>query len=729
MLKLIKSRICLALLACLLVFPMSTFASSQEQDIEARWGKDIQRFEEQDKKEPKPEGQILFVGSSSIRLWDLNKSFGDLETINRGFGGSQISEVNHFFDRIVGKYKPSVIVFYAGDNDIAKGKDAQQVSEDYKLFLDKVEKSVPSAHVIYVPIKPSRSRWDMWGEMSQGNELIRRYCTKNFRWHYADTATPMLELEGPPAVELFADDGLHLSDMGYELWTKIVREKIDVAMKSEALQMAKGVVYEDKNHNGKLDSLDSPLSGIRVSNGELIVATDSEGKYEIPVSDDDIVFVIKPRGYRTPVSRDQLPEFYYIHKPNGSPISKFPGVEPTGPLPESIDFPLYPQKEPDQFRAVFFGDPQPRNQKEVDFVIRDVVEELVGTDAAFGVTLGDIMFDDLSLFKSQNQGIALLGIPWYNVIGNHDVNRDAPTDELSDETFESHYGPNYYSFDYGPTHFIVLDDIQHMVNAETGQVGYQGGLGEEQIHFIREDLSSIPDDQLVVLMMHIPLPGVVDRHSLYRLIERRPFCISISGHTHHHEHRFIDENDDWKGKEPHHHIINVTVSGSWWGGHPDERGIPHTMMADGAPNGYSFITFDGSDYEVDFKAAGRPADYQMRIISPIEVTGDEVATTTVYANVFNGSSKSTVELRWEHQNHWTPMTYSLEKDPEYIKLAEEENGAAEKTWTDLPNAKPSPHLWKATLSSPGEPGTYMLVIRETDYRGRTTTSKRAIRVR
>ena len=104
----------------------------------------------------------------------------------------------------------------------------------------------------------------------------------------------------------------------------------------------------------------------------------------------------------TPINHHNLPRFYYIHKPKGSPNLKFEGVKPTGPLPASIDFPLHRQTEPRKFQAIFFGDPQPRDQKELDYIARDVVEELIGTKAKFGVTLGDILFDDLSLFERNN---------------------------------------------------------------------------------------------------------------------------------------------------------------------------------------------------------------------------------------------------------------------------------------------------------------------------------------
>ncbi len=188
--------------------------------------------------------------------------------------------------------------------------------------------------------------------------------------------------------------------------------------------IAKGIVFHDANKNHKFDEGEKPVPKVKVSNGKEIVATGEDGRFEIPVGDDTIIFVIKPSGWRTPLTKEKLPQFYYIHKPNGSPKLEYEGVKPTGPLPESIEFPLYPQKEPDQFRAVMFGDPQPRDQKEVDYIAHDVVEELVGTDASFGVTLGDIMFDDLRLFRPLASAIALIGIPWYNVIGNHDINYD-----------------------------------------------------------------------------------------------------------------------------------------------------------------------------------------------------------------------------------------------------------------------------------------------------------------
>ncbi len=522
---------------------------------------------------------------------------------------------------------------------------------------------------------------------------------------------------------------------------------------------ATGVVFNDRNRNGRRDAGEPGIADIRVSNQRVVVLTDAQGRYRLPVDEDTILFVVKPRGWMTRMDAQKLPRFYYIHKPRGSaPNLKYSGVAPTGPLPASVDFALHPQTEPDKFRAILFGDPQPRNQKEVDYVGHDVVEELIGTDAAFGVSLGDIAFNNLSIYPALNQKIALIGIPWYNVIGNHDLNFESPDDKHSDETFEATYGPAYYSFDYGPTHFIVLDDVT-WIGAQDGEAKgrYTGGLGAQQLEWVKNDLAQIPREQMVVLMMHIPLAdpadydrkeeaGLIkreggrfreaDRQALYRLIENRPFCMSISGHTHFQEHAFVTKKDGWQGAQPHHHLINVTVSGSWWSGVPDENGIPHTTMRDGAPNGYSFITFDGNKYSLEFKAARRPADHQMNVFAPDAVTVAGAAGTEVLVNVFAGSEKSKVEMRLGDNGPWVAMRRVAREDPYFqaLKAREAELGQRKKKsdaalGRALPNTIKSPHLWQAMLPANPPRGTHAISIRASDpLWTRSHTSRRLIRV-
>jgi hypothetical protein len=498
------------------------------------------------------------------------------------------------------------------------------------------------------------------------------------------------------------------------------------------LTTARGVVFHDQNRNGRQDPGEPGVPGVRVSNGGEIVSTDHTGRYEIEVDDDEIIFVIKPRHWATPVDSRNLPQFYYIHKPEGSPAEfDFAGVEPTGPLPESVDFPLYRQAEPDKFRAILFGDTQPRDVTEVEYMTHDVIEQIVANgahSASFGITLGDIVFDDLDVMGPHNEAVALVGIPWYNVIGNHDLNFDAPNDELSDETFERHYGPSYYSFDYGPTHFLVLDDVTWVAAQGDEEARYYGGLGERQMEFIRNDLAGIPEEQLVVLLMHIPLTGVEDRQELYRLIEQRPATVSISAHTHYMEHRFIGAEDGWRGKEPHHHIVNVTVCGSWWRGKKDERGIPHATMSDGGPNGYSLMEFDGSDFSLEMIPASRPRDYQMLIHAPESVPGGELPTTVVLANVFGGSDRTQCVMRVGARREWAPMQRITVTDPAYLREKAREEKLTNRDWRELPGPHATPHMWRAMLPARLPPGTHIIEVKATSPLHGTYVDQRVIRV-
>ncbi|MCR9295161.1 MAG: calcineurin-like phosphoesterase family protein [bacterium] len=494
---------------------------------------------------------------------------------------------------------------------------------------------------------------------------------------------------------------------------------------------ASGTVFHDANRNGRYDPPEQRLAGIKVSNGREIVATDAKGRYTIPIDDDSIVFIIKPRGWATPLNQHNLPRFYYIHKPAGSPEQRYAGVAPTGPLPESIDFALYQQEEPDQFRALMFGDTQSRNKTEVGYMTHDIIEQVIAEnahEASLGVTLGDIVFDDLDVFEPHNQAIALIGIPWYNVIGNHDLNFDAASDELSDETFESHYGPSYYSFDYGPVHFMVLDDVMWHAAEEGKRAHFTGGLGERQMAFIRNDLERIPENQLVVLMMHIPLVNVEDREELYRMIEKRPFAISISAHTHYVKHYFLDQQDGWQGEQPHHHIVNVTVCGSWWRGAPDELGIPHATMSDGGPNGYSILTFNGHEYDLEFHAARRPADHQMNIYLPKEIRQAEAMTSVVIANVFNGSERTQVRFRVLPDGPWTDMQRFEGIAPYFAQLKAIEASLDEPLGLTLPGPSVTNHLWRAMLPPTLPAGTHVLEVEATDMHGKKYVDRETLRV-
>ncbi len=195
------------------------------------WEHTIRVFETWDSKNSFPSDAVLFVGSSSIRIWPTRECLGEFPVINRGFGGSQISDVNYFAERIVLPYEPSVIVFYAGDNDVASGRSAQQVLDDYKNFQKLVHKKLPATRIIFISIKPSLSRWSFWPVMDEANMMIKDFSAKDSRLLYFDAATPLLDGNGKPNAKFFIDDNLHLNREGYQMWTRLLRPIIEEALK------------------------------------------------------------------------------------------------------------------------------------------------------------------------------------------------------------------------------------------------------------------------------------------------------------------------------------------------------------------------------------------------------------------------------------------------------------------------------------------------------------------
>jgi hypothetical protein len=504
----------------------------------------------------------------------------------------------------------------------------------------------------------------------------------------------------------------------------VVLERLD-----EKTETAHGTVFEDRNADGVRDSNEPGVSGVLVSNQRDLVETDGEGKYAIEVDDDEIVFVVKPPEYDLPVNENNLPRFFYVHKPKGSPNLKYPGVDPTGPLPESIDFPLLPSRKTSDFDVVVLGDPQPADYTDVQFFRDDVVAEMIDEPAvekaAFGVTLGDVVSNDLSLYEPYNPVIAQLNKAWYNVIGNHDTNQDVPVDNLSDETWERVFGPSYYAFFHGDVLFLNLDNIHWFMrewkNPKTDKIerrgGYIGSFGENQLDWVAKVLNHHDKDRLVVVMTHIPLmrewgAETQDANDLYNLLEGRK-VLSLSAHSHTQEHVFTKGHSDSLSDWEIHHLINITACGSWWKGVKDDRGIPVTTTADGVDNGYTILAINGSDYTTGFKASGKEWDYQIRIGSPVGHLGDQ---KQVIANVFAGSSKSQVAFRID-DGPLSEMTRTMMADPFMERMVKETEKISHKGPLDVTSR--NTHIWVADLPTDLEPGTHTVTVVEKDQYGNT----------
>jgi lysophospholipase L1-like esterase len=208
-------------LSCLLILPVVARAA------DAPFEKEIKAFEELDHKNPPPKDAVLFIGSSSIRKWkSLGADFPDVVTINRGFGGSKIADSTRYVDRIVTPYHPKLIVMYAGDNDIAGHRTPQQVLEDFRTFVEKVRQSQPEVPILYISIKPSLARWKLVDKIKEANSLIEQYTREGKALGYIDIFPAMLGEDGKPRPELFVADGLHMTEAGYKIWTKIITPRI-----------------------------------------------------------------------------------------------------------------------------------------------------------------------------------------------------------------------------------------------------------------------------------------------------------------------------------------------------------------------------------------------------------------------------------------------------------------------------------------------------------------------
>ena len=194
-----------------------------------RWEKSIDAFTEADRNLAPPPGGIVFVGSSSIRLWnDLEKDFRGAHPIilNRGFGGATMSDCTRYLERVVIPYKPRLVLVYAGDNDLAEGRQPREVLDQFASFVEGIRRILPATRIAYISIKPSPSRARLIAKIRETNELILKYITAGENLDFIDVFTPMLDPEGHPRSELFGADALHLNRTGYSLWKSIIAPRV-----------------------------------------------------------------------------------------------------------------------------------------------------------------------------------------------------------------------------------------------------------------------------------------------------------------------------------------------------------------------------------------------------------------------------------------------------------------------------------------------------------------------
>ncbi len=504
---------------------------------------------------------------------------------------------------------------------------------------------------------------------------------------------------------------------------------------SFAQDFVQGYVYEDLHNTGQRDSGDPGIASVMVSNQRDVVLTDENGFYRLPIEEEMIIFVTKPAAYQFPLNEFNIPQFYYIYQPQGSPDLNYAGLEPTGPLPESVDFGLIPSEKKDSFTTIIFGDPQPANHKELDFYRDGVVSELAGLEADMIIPLGDIMFDNLNLFGRYNKIMAVLDTPVFNIIGNHDINFDADGNRFARETFKRHYGPAYYSFEEGDVHFIAIDNVDYLGYNEEGNPQYVGNIRPGQLEWIANNLEHVSDDKLIVLMAHIPLyapgrddtPSLItnDRIKLFELLEPFDQVLFVGGHVHTISHSFLGEEFGRMNPNTIHQHLTAAASGSWWKGPLNKNGIPVTTQRDGTPNGYHIYRFDGNSYTDMFKPAGLPDDYQMRIELPsAQFSVDSISEQEIRVNVFNGSEKSEVKFRI-NDGYWQVMERLDLAMSTFFSEMREEHDDTFLSWIQPINTN---HIWQAPFPIDTSIGVHRLEIHTRDMYGQEFTQAKVLEI-
>lgn len=440
-----------------------------------------------------------------------------------------------------------------------------------------------------------------------------------------------------------------------------------------------------------------PLARVPISDGVQVVDTGPDGAFElVSTGGRPFVQLSMPSGYRIPTQSTGPARFY-------EPIRDEGGGE------MAVEFHLAALQSSDEnHRMLVLADPQTQTEEELGFLhaqtVPDVQSLLTGSAAeTFGIGLGDIMFDNLDLFPGWEEAVRRMGVPFFQVVGNHDIHFHDHGNAGVTDTFIDHFGPEHYSFDRGAVHYIVLNDVLWHGS------GYIGYVSPEQLAWLEADLARVEPGRTVVLAVHIPLmqtghsrmgqgsPSisgtVTNRAAVYRLLE--PFRAHVvSGHTHQQEHVFEGG--------VHEHVLG-TVCGAWWSG---------PICRDGTPNGYGVYEARGEELRWQYKSTGHDLDHQLRAYLPED---DPEAEGRITANVWNWDPNWTVVVH-EGSDRRGAMDQRVLPDPLSTQIHSGSEQPPRRTWV---NPFPTAHMFRTDL----ELDPQRTVIEATDPWGRSYSSR------
>jgi hypothetical protein len=381
-------------------------------------------------------------------------------------------------------------------------------------------------------------------------------------------------------------------------------------------------IFDRQKISGQISSKGKGIANVVISDGFSVVQTDKKGRYEIEVNSlAKFIWISTPSGYEF-----KADSYLSKHYKNLSETNE-------------LNFELKPLSQSDEnHNFIIWADPQVKNKKDVQKMMENSVPDVqkiiqsINSVPVHGITVGDIVWDNHELFANYNEAVLQMGIPFFQVLGNHDMDFRLGGDDTSDATFSKNYGPTYFSFNRGKAHYVILDDVRYLGNERE----YDGYITPVQLEWLKKDLKFVDKDSLLIICVHIPIHSQVkNNNDFYNVISDFTNVHIMSGHTHFNQNVVKDRVFE------HNH---GTVCGAWWTG---------PICRDGTPSGYAVYEVKGNNLKWYYQPTGSNKKNQLRIY--IE---EQANQKLLIANVWNWDPNWKIEYFLDGKSMGTMQQYT-----------------------------------------------------------------------